>query len=124
MSAVSKFVKLHLPDVDGPLLSGPLFAIVHYKLPLPKKTIGVRREMLDETPHTTPPDADNLEKFLNDSLNKILWADDAAISWLVRSKSYTKAATGSTTIFVAEIGTGKPNYAQMYEFMAEHLRLS
>jgi len=38
--------------------------------------------------HTVKPDLDNLEKFVKDSLNKVLWHDDAQVCEVSKRKVY------------------------------------
>src|SRR5437868_3027129 len=124
MSKLSQLVRESLPlDLEGPLLSGPLFAIVHFRFPLQTYVRDRRREVMDTTPHYVPPDGDNLEKFLNDSLNKVLFKDDACICWMLRSKSWTREREGSTILTIYEIGTGKPNYDDLMRIIEETIRI-
>lgn len=69
------------------------------------------------------PDGDNLEKFLNDACNGLLWGDDSQICWLLRSKSITADKEGMTTIFVKEIPNAKPDYAELLKDIAEHITI-
>ena len=47
--------------------------------------------MKDTAPlwHTSKPDADNLGKFVMDSMNKIYWKDDSVIAdlWIIKQYS-------------------------------------
>lgn len=123
MKKVASFIKHALRGNHKPLLSGPLLVIVHFRLPLPMYMKKARREMRHTFPHTVKPDADNLEKFLNDSLKGQLWDDDSRISWMLRSKSYTKNKEGSTTIFVRELPEFRPNYDEILADIVEHLKI-
>lgn len=67
------------------------------------------------------PDGDNLEKYLNDSLNGLLWFDDSQIVWHVRSKLITSEKNGSTTIFVSELPTGKTDYPELMKIISENI---
>lgn len=123
MGKVKEYVKKQIPEKYRPYLSGPLLVIVHFKIPLSKLLSKKRVEELDTQPHTTRPDGDNLEKFLNDALNGIVWKDDSQIAWMLRSKSYTYKKTGSTTIFVRQLTYGKPEYDLILADIKEHLKL-
>lgn len=104
-------------------MSGPLFVICHFLIPAPKAAKHNRRKLLHNTPHFKKPDADNLEKFLNDSLRGIVWEDDSRIAWLLRSKSLTSDKVGSTVIFVREMTLGQPDYEQILSDIQEHIEL-
>ena len=70
------------------------------------------------------PDGDNLEKFLNDSLNGILWEDDARIVWTLRSKSYTSDKEGYTVVFATELGPSAMDYDCILEHCREHIEIT
>lgn len=72
-------------------------------------------------PHIKKPDGDNLEKFLNDALNGILWSDDSRIAWLLRSKSLTDAKVGKTVIFVRELDNTYPDYQLIINDIIENI---
>jgi hypothetical protein len=76
-----------------------------------------------DSPHWTRPDADNLEKFLNDSLNKVLWPDDACIAWTLRSKSWTEEREGYIKLYLRELGTGKNNYNLLVSDICQHIKI-
>lgn len=59
------------------------------------------------------PDADNLEKFLNDSLKGLIWKDDAQISWLLRSKTYVDDPVGSVYLKVIELPDEPANITEI-----------
>lgn len=108
---------------DNEVLYGPLLAVVHFRIPYPlsaKNYVRVRKHL---TPHAKKPDADNLEKFLNDSLSGVLWKDDAQIAWLLRSKTVTKEKEGSTTIFVTEISDEPYNEQEIKQHLLEHIAM-
>lgn len=52
-----------------------------------------------------------------------MWKDDCQLCWLLRSKTYTKAMEGSTTLYVAEIGTGPTNYDEILRHIIENIKL-
>lgn len=108
---------------NEPLLTGALLVIVHFRIPAPLSQPGKKRALQNLLPHIKKPDGDNLEKFLNDSLNGLLWDDDARIAWLVRSKSVTSAKEGSTIIFVKEIPLSMPVYDELIADIIEHIKI-
>lgn len=72
-------------------------------------------------PHTKRPDGDNLEKFVNDALTGVLWVDDSQIAYMVRSKTYTIAKHGHTTICVHELQSEAPHYTELLTAITENL---
>ena len=77
---------------DDPLLEGPLFVIVEAYVAIPKAlSTKPRRALIEagELRPTTRPDLDNYIKCL-DSLNGIVWHDDAQIVYLVGHKFYSE----------------------------------
>jgi Holliday junction resolvase RusA-like endonuclease len=123
MLQTREFVKSFLKDKILPLLKGPLFVIVHYRIPAPAKITQKKRALQHKWPHAKKPDGDNLEKFLNDALNGIVWADDSQIAWLLRSKSITSSKTGSTTIFVRPLPEYEQDYQTIIDDIREHIDL-
>lgn len=97
--------------------------IVHYRIPSPKTLPQKKRKAQHLLPHIKKPDGDNLEKFLNDALNGLVWSDDSHITWLVRSKSITDAKEGETVIYVRELEDAQPNYELIISDIMEHIKL-
>lgn len=123
MFKTREFVRKQLGTMKQPLLAGPLLVVAHYRLPAPLSAPGRKRRAQHLKPHTKKPDGDNLEKFLNDALNGILWTDDARIAWLLRSKTITDAKEGETIIFVREINDEIPDYNQILSDIMQHIRI-
>lgn len=123
MLQTREFVKKILKEKTLPLFKEPLLVIVHYRIPAPLKITQKKRALQHKWPHDKKPDGDNLEKFLNDALNGIVWADDSQISWLLRSKSITSSKTGSTTIFVRPLPDYKQDYQTIIHDIQEHIDL-
>jgi Holliday junction resolvase RusA-like endonuclease len=98
---VRKHVEQHYPSQT--VLTGSTTCDSPLQIPAPLSLSGKKRALQNCLPHIKKPDGDNLEKFLNDSLNGIIWNDDSRIAWLVRSKSCTDAKEGETMIFVREL---------------------
>ena len=105
------------------MLKGPLLVICHFQIPCPKHVLRRRREFINLFPHTKRPDGDNLEKFLNDALNGVLWSDDSQIAWLLRSKSVSGDAVGATTIVVRELPEAKPDYQVIVDTIIDHVEI-
>ena len=74
-------------------------------------------------PHTQRPDGDNLEKFVNDALRGLIWADDSQIVWLLRSKTYTADAKGCTVLHVRELLPTYPDYNLIIDEIIEHYKV-
>lgn len=71
--------------------------------------------------HLNRPDGDNLEKFLNDALNTVLWGDDSQIVYTIRSKTIIDSKVGETLLIVHEL---PHKYVSNYEnFFIEDLFL-
>ena len=103
------------------LMTGPLLVIVHFRLPAPLSLPGRKRRLLHLLPHIKKPDGDNLEKFLNDSLNGVVWDDDSRITWLLRSKTSTHAREGETVIFVRQLENTEPDYQSIIDDIRENI---
>jgi|SRR5271166_5856816 len=124
MIRIRQFVHQYLSQAEilkPPLMKGPLFVIVHFRMKIAAQRLKGKDQLRNCQPHARRPDADNLEKFVNDSLNGLLWEDDARIAWILRSKTWTTSRTGNTTIFVRELGYGAPNYQQIIDDIKEHI---
>lgn len=123
MLQTREYVRSCIPKQDGPLFKGPLLVICHFQIPSPKHVLRRRRDILNFHPHIKRPDGDNLEKFLNDALNGIIWSDDSHIAWLLRSKSTTSDPIGATTIIIREIDEAKPDYQIIVDTIIDHIEL-
>lgn len=123
MALTTENVKQALKDhpIETPL-NGPLLVIAHYRIPAPLGLPQRKRLLQHNFPHTKKPDGDNLEKFLNDALNGVVWNDDARIAWLLRSKSITSEKVGETILVVKELSDGKPDYETILDTIKEHIR--
>jgi len=73
-------------------LKCPVELEVSFFLPIPKRSSKVKTRLMSEQEikHTVKPDVDNLEKFLLDCLNGILFDDDSQIFALRCEKLYSK----------------------------------
>ena len=79
MAVLTPQVKQHLPIPKGV----PITLEAQYVFP-PLKSWPKRmsRALMEgqSIPHTVKPDRDNLQKFMKDCMNKIIWADDSQVS--------------------------------------------
>lgn len=121
MLQCQSYVREHLKDYKLPLMTGPLLVICHFLIPVPRHVKKLKRAKDHLLPHTKRPDGDNLEKFLNDSLNGIIWDDDSKITWLLRTKTLTAEMEGSTTIVVRELANEPLDYDLILETIKEHI---
>lgn len=115
------FVRKDITQKGIPVMDGPLLVVVHFRIPIPSAISKKRKELLHLLPHTKKPDGDNLEKFLNDALNGIVWTDDSRITWLVRSKSNINQKEGETIVFVQELKHTRPDYEVLINAIREHI---
>ena len=74
-------------------------------MPIPKSWAKKRQKNAFNKPHSSRPDLDNLLKFVNDSLNKVLWKDDALIYEVYARKFYSDDP--KTRIYVGPYCEGK-----------------
>lgn len=74
-------------------------------------------------PHYKKPDTDNLEKFLNDSANGVIWSDDARISYSYRSKTYTKFRVGETLLYAAQVPDALPDYYLLWQALLDNIEV-
>lgn len=103
MKRTKEYVKGVVEQEGYPLLEGPLLVIVHFVFPAPLSSPEWKRRKQNGKVHAQKPDGDNLEKFLNDSLNGVVWKDDSRICWLLRSKTFTGAKEGYTLVYAREL---------------------
>lgn len=122
MVQTRQFVKDTFSHMEFPILSGPLLVIVHFRMTAPHSLKNWKRKAQHMTPHAKKPDGDNLEKFLNDSLNGILWKDDANIAILLRTKTITCAPEGETIIFAREIDPKKLDFDLITKDIIENMK--
>jgi len=108
---------------DKPPLTGPLLAIVHYRLPVPPSAKAYKKRNLHLTHHHQRPDGDNLEKFLNDALQGLMYTDDCQISWILRSKTFINAREGETILHFRELKSDKVNYEEIMEAIQDHIEI-
>ena len=92
---------------EGPKLSGPLFVICSFYLPVAKSVGKARKEQLHMQPHWQKPDGDNLEKFLFDCCTRTLWTDVAQVAGILRTKTWVNKEVGSVELYVTEIPVNK-----------------
>lgn len=73
-------------------LKCPVELDISFFMPIPKSTSKVKMRLMSEQEikHVVKPDVDNLEKFLFDVLNGILFEDDSQIYSLTCKKLYSR----------------------------------
>ncbi len=123
MTIITNYIKAYLDKNPMPLMRGPLLVVMHLVLPALKYVGTEKRRQQNYRPCTRRPDGDNLEKFLNDSLNGVVWQDDAQICWMIRSKSITAAKTGYTILYVTEIEDTMPDYKAILKTIEENINI-
>ena len=73
---------------ETPPLQGPLFLKIQFTYGWPASTSKKKRADPIAAYRTARPDLDNLVKLIGDSLNTIVWSDDAQIVALTATKCY------------------------------------
>ena len=87
---VQLFLKSNLCTKEGdPNHSIPIKVTMEFHMPIPKSWPQKRQRVAKGKPHPYRPDLDNLIKFINDTLNNILWIDDSLIYELKVRKFYS-----------------------------------
>lgn len=73
-------------------LNGPLAMDITFFMPIPKSTSKVKRRAMANGSiyHISRPDLDNLEKFILDTMNEIIFVDDSQIVSLTARKVYSE----------------------------------
>lgn len=123
MKKLRQYVIANLPTFPEFPLNGPLLVIVHFCIPSPLSLPNSKREAQHLLPHTKKPDGDNLEKFVNDALNGVVWTDDCNIIWLLRSKTLTYDKVGSISLYVKLLDKDKPNYEEITSHINEAIQI-
>jgi len=113
MKATREIAIEQMQDKDP--FEGPLLVIAHFKIPAALSLPNWKRVRMHTKQHMKKPDADNLEKFLNDSFNSVVWKDDAQVSWLIRNKSITHDKIGSTDVHIISIPDEHMTYKEIFE---------
>ena len=121
MKQVADLVKKKFIQQKLPMLKGPVLVVVHFVLPAPLSLPQRKREAQNFLPHTKRPDGDNLEKYLNDALTGIVWADDACVAWILRSKTITSDKEGYVVFYAQEIANTPPDYHGILQAIREHI---
>lgn len=121
MTLMRKYVQKQLADAPQPLLKGSLLVMVHYKIPVPTSHPERKRKPQNCLPHIKRPDGDNLDKFLGDALEGVLWEDDSRIAFQFRAKTLTIDKVGKTELFVCELPPGVVSFAKILEEIGKNL---
>ena len=88
------FASVAMHNAPDKLIERPIMISLSFYFTRPKGHFGTGRnhdKLKPSAPvfHTKKPDIDNLEKFVLDSLNKVMWKDDAQVFSVIKSKAYT-----------------------------------
>lgn len=67
----------------------PVRLEIVFEMPIPKSLSKKKQNLLEGMSHCVKPDISNLIKFVEDSLNGIVWVDDKCISQIIASKCYS-----------------------------------
>lgn len=67
----------------------PLKVTAIFFMPIPKSLSKRQQERLNGEWHTSKPDADNVQKSVQDALNNLAYHDDGQIAWLDVKKIYS-----------------------------------
>lgn len=99
-SQVAMAAELVRPDQP---FAGPVSLALHFNFPRPKAHFKGKGHLLkDSAPCfcTSKPDADNLAKAVMDALTQLggFWKDDAQVTRLLISKSYTDECSGCLVV--------------------------
>lgn len=86
-----------------PLFKGSVLVIFVFRFPITKNFGKARRYLLHNAPRNARPDIDNLEKFICDAMNRLIWEDDSQICMKLSFKVYTNENEGSTSLVVKEL---------------------
>ena len=70
--------------------SEPIKVVIEFHMPIPKSWPKVKKKRALNKPHSSRPDIDNLLKFVDDSLNQVLWDDDSIIYEVHIRKFYSQ----------------------------------
>lgn len=74
---------------EKPVTSG-VKTVFNFEFQIPQSWSKKKKAALINKPHTQKPDTSNLVKFVEDSLNEILWQDDCYISKIEASKRWAE----------------------------------
>ena len=80
--AIQGYLRLQWPHKA---ISSPIEVDLVFGMPIPKS-----KKRLDDSPHVSRPDIDNLMKQVLDSANGIVWLDDAQVHTIKARKVYAR----------------------------------
>jgi len=101
----------YIQDIAPPKpLSGPLSVRVLYYMPRPKSHYGTGKNstvLKKNAPlyHVFKPDIDNLNKFVYDILNKLIWLDDSQVCIETSEKIYS--VNPRTEVYIEVLNNGE-----------------
>jgi Holliday junction resolvase RusA-like endonuclease len=99
--AIRQILKLQHGHKE-PLLKGALKAEITFLMPTPKSYSQKRQLNMEGQHHISKPDIDNLQKFIFDCANDILFDDDSQI-YLVIVKKIWSNGDGKTVLELSEV---------------------
>lgn len=117
---VKNYIKTQIPT-DFVKFKGPLMVILQFNLPITTQLQGAKRKSLHNNYHIMRPDGDNLEKFLNDCMNGLIWDDDKQVSVLLRTKILSTDKVGFTKVHVHEFDNKLMNTEEIKNIIENHL---
>lgn len=82
------------------MVTGGLKITIEYRMPMPKSWSNTKRLNTLGEPHISAPDLSNLIKFVEDTLNEVMWKDDRLIYEIHARKFYGEE--GSTRFIIEE----------------------
>lgn len=75
--------------IEKELISKPIAIVITFFMQTPKSISNKKKKELNQKPHTSKPDLDNLVKFYCDALNKTIIEDDKTIAEIHAFKVYS-----------------------------------
>jgi Holliday junction resolvase RusA-like endonuclease len=98
--AETNMVKLMIKGQVKECFEGAVKFYAIFFMPIPKSTSKKKRELMRSSliHHTKKPDIDNLEKFVLDCCNGIVWCDDSQIIQSLTGKRYSSNPRTEITI--------------------------
>lgn len=119
MTELKNYIKTQIPDGFNKL-KGPLMVILQFNLPITTQLQGAKRRNMHNNYHIMRPDGDNLEKFLNDCMNGIVWEDDRQVSVLLRTKIMSSDKVGFTKVHVHEFSNKLMNTEEIKQIIDQY----
>ncbi len=87
------------PDL---IATGPIFMGFKFYIQMRQLMSAKKRKEMEGKPHSQKPDADNLIKYLLDTLNGLTYTDDAQVARIEISKEWSSEPRTEITIYSLE----------------------